>query len=283
MNHSESVTKLAAALSKAQGEIENAEKNANNSHFGSKYADLAEIINTVRPVLTKHGLSVVQIPGYESGVVTVDTMLLHESGEWLSGVSAAPAPKQDPQGVGSAVTYLRRYSLAAVCAIAQEDDDGNAASRTNGSAQRQAVPKQNINEPEAACPECKGAMWDNRARKAQGTIKKNAPDFKCKDNECDGKYWPGQWPPKIADAKTRAILSRYVEHLADAANLTEKQTANVIAAAKLAEDPNAHESHVMEGIARMKSLLNRAKPLDPVAAEEREQEIELGALAGVGA
>jgi hypothetical protein len=139
MEHSESIGALASALAKAQGEIENAHKTSDNPFFRSKYADLAEIINTARPVLAKHGLSVVQIPGMDGGSVSVETVLLHESGEWLSGVSAAPMSKQykkdggelppSPQAVGSSITYLRRYSLAALCAIAQEDDDGNAASR----------------------------------------------------------------------------------------------------------------------------------------------------------
>jgi hypothetical protein len=128
MNHSESIASLAAALAKAQGEIENAAKNAANPHFKSRYADLAEILNTVRPVLAKHGLAVVQMPGWLDGRVTVDTMLTHSSGEWIRGTSEAPVQKADPQGVGSATTYLRRYSLAAVCGIAQEDDDGSAAS-----------------------------------------------------------------------------------------------------------------------------------------------------------
>jgi hypothetical protein len=132
IEHSESLASLAPALAKAQGEVENAAKNAKNPHFRSSYADLAEIINTVRPVLSKHGLAVVQIPGYADGVVTVDTMLTHASGEWIMGQSAAPVAKADPQGVGSACTYLRRYSLAALCGIAQEDDDGNAASSGNG-------------------------------------------------------------------------------------------------------------------------------------------------------
>ena len=128
MEHSETLAKLGTALAAAQAEIENATKNAKNPHFKSNYADLAEIINTTKPVLTKHGLAVVQVPGFYDGVVTVETMLLHTSGEWIRGVSGAPAQKQDPQGVGSAVTYLRRYSLAAVCCIAQEDDDSNSAS-----------------------------------------------------------------------------------------------------------------------------------------------------------
>jgi alpha-L-fucosidase len=152
MQHSESLKELATALAAAHGEIENATKNSTNPHFRSKYADLAEIINTTRPVLSKHGLSVVQIPGFADGVVTVDTMLLHKSGEWVQHTSGAPIGKADAQGVGSATTYLRRYSLAAVCGIAQEDDDAESAvsnspqrsqpARQNGNAPRQATAKQ---------------------------------------------------------------------------------------------------------------------------------------------
>jgi hypothetical protein len=129
LNHSATLTALATALAGAQAEIENAHKNAKNPHFKSSYADLAEIINTTKPVLTKHGLTLVQSPGFAEGIVTLETMLMHTSGEWLSGISGAPAAKLDPQGVGSALTYLRRYSMAAFCCIAQEDDDGNAASQ----------------------------------------------------------------------------------------------------------------------------------------------------------
>lgn len=126
---SDNVADLAAALALAQGEVENASKNSNNPHFRSKYADLAEIINTVRPVFAKHGLAVIQSPSYADGLVSVTTLLTHKSGQWIKDTASAPASKLDAQGVGSAVTYLRRYSLAAFAGIAQEDDDGNAASQ----------------------------------------------------------------------------------------------------------------------------------------------------------
>lgn len=122
------IDQLSAALSAAQGELENASKNSQNPHFRSKYADLAEIINTVRPVFAKHGLAVVQSPSYAEGLVSVTTLLTHKSGQWIRDIASAPASKLDAQGVGSCVTYLRRYSLAAFAGIAQEDDDGNAAS-----------------------------------------------------------------------------------------------------------------------------------------------------------
>lgn len=129
MQRSESIGKLAQALAKAQGEMENASKNSQNPHFRSKYADLAEIINTVRPVLAKHGLSVTQFPSFDGTLAHVETIIAHESGEWMSGTTSSPVQKADPQGIGSATTYLRRYSLAAVCNLAQEDDDANAASK----------------------------------------------------------------------------------------------------------------------------------------------------------
>lgn len=127
MNKSESIAAISAAIAKAQNEVENASKNANNPHFKSKYADLAELLNTVRPVFSSHGLAVLQMPSFDGGIASVETLISHSSGEWISSVCSAPVTKQDAQGVGSAITYLRRYSLAAMCGIAQEDEDANIA------------------------------------------------------------------------------------------------------------------------------------------------------------
>ena len=127
MQKSESIADIAKSLSKAQGEIENASKSSVNPHFKSKYADLAEVLNTVRPVFSANGLSFVQMPSFSDGVASVETMMMHESGEWISEKASAPVGKQDAQGVGSVITYLRRYSLAAFAGIAQEDDDANAS------------------------------------------------------------------------------------------------------------------------------------------------------------
>lgn len=127
MIKSDSIKELATALAKAQAEIENASKNAANPHFKSRYADLAEVLNTVRPVFSKHGLAVMQMPSFADGVASIETLLTHASGEWISNIASAPVSKQDAQGVGSALTYLRRYSLAAFAGVAQEDDDGESA------------------------------------------------------------------------------------------------------------------------------------------------------------
>lgn len=127
MRHSESIAKLAAALVKAQAEVQHAAKNAKNPHFKNDYADLAEHIRTIKPAMSKHGIAVMQLPGMSGNNATLETMLIHESGEWIAGTSASPMQKMDPQGLGSAVTYLRRYSLAALAFTAQDDDDGALA------------------------------------------------------------------------------------------------------------------------------------------------------------
>ena len=137
MTHSENIDQIATALSKAQGEIQNVVKDAKNPHFKSDYATLDAVTDTVRPVFAKHGLAVMQMPTFAvsddgGSSVKVETLITHTSGQWLRGTSASPIQKADPQGVGSATTYLRRYSLAAVAAIAQTDDDGNHASQGNG-------------------------------------------------------------------------------------------------------------------------------------------------------
>lgn len=130
MKHSESIAALAGALAKAQLQIEPASKNATNPHFRSHYADLASIWDACRGPLNTNGLSIVQFPcDGDVGRTGLCTMLLHSSGEWISEVVTTRSQKDDPQGLGSALTYLRRYALAAVVGVtATEDDDGNAAS-----------------------------------------------------------------------------------------------------------------------------------------------------------
>lgn len=121
---------IAAALVKAQKAFGPALKDKNNPAFRSKYADLGACIDAVQDALNNNGIALLQQTREDSTGVTVETVLLHESGEcWSSGPLHVPAAKQDPQGYGSALTYARRYSLMAACGIAPEDDDGNAASK----------------------------------------------------------------------------------------------------------------------------------------------------------
>ena len=134
MNTSDSLKELGAALAAAQAEMTGAKRDSENPFFKSKYADLASVREACLPALNKHGLSVCQLPRLVSGgegawIVEVETLLLHSSGEWLRDTIAVPVTKADAQGVGSAITYARRYALGALAGVASEDDDGNAASK----------------------------------------------------------------------------------------------------------------------------------------------------------
>lgn len=129
--------KICAAFVKAQAEIEKAIKEKNNPHFRSKYADLGAVVDAIKPALEKHGLGFFQKFHEDHEGVTVETIIIHESGESLSnGVLSVPATKKDAQGFGSATTYARRYSLQAAFGVAPEDDDGNAASRKSDQADK---------------------------------------------------------------------------------------------------------------------------------------------------
>jgi len=114
---SESTVKIGKALVAALGELSNPANTATNPFFKSKYAPLPDILNHVRPVLSKHGLCVLQDAG-------VTTRIVHESGEWIESDRLTLTPqKDDPQGEGGAITYARRYSLSAMLGISSEDDD----------------------------------------------------------------------------------------------------------------------------------------------------------------
>ena len=127
METSTEINELAAALAKAQGEIENAGKNAKNPHFKSTYADLSEVLNVARPVLSKHGLSIVQMPvSSDDSKIGVITRLMHSSGQYIqSSLDIKVGGNNPAHAAGSAITYLRRYSAAAFVGIAQEDKDAN--------------------------------------------------------------------------------------------------------------------------------------------------------------
>lgn len=128
------LNELFMALSKAQGEMESCGLESDNPFFKSKYAKLPAIIKASRPALIKHGLCVTQdISSNEKGQIVVRTILAHSSGQFIpSEISYTPA-KTDIQSLGSVITYLRRYSYAAVVGVIitdDEDDDGNEASGT---------------------------------------------------------------------------------------------------------------------------------------------------------
>lgn len=132
MNRSETITEIAKALAKFQSEVSDPNRTKENAFLKSKYVTLDSLLQAVRPVLANNGLSFLQVPFTGADVVSVTTMLLHESGEWLeSDPLTLPLMKKDPQGVGSVVTYARRYSLSSILGVAwDEDDDAQSNNET---------------------------------------------------------------------------------------------------------------------------------------------------------
>src|SRR5665647_998226 len=129
MNKSESITNLAKALASFQNEVQNPKNTADNPFFKSKYAPLNDVLNLVRPLLSKHGLSVLQSPSGNGSDIIISSILMHSSGEWIEpDPLVLKADKATAQGAGSAITYGRRYSISAMLGISSEDDDdGNHA------------------------------------------------------------------------------------------------------------------------------------------------------------
>jgi hypothetical protein len=127
MNKSESIKELATALCKFQSEVEKIKKTETNLFFKTKYASLADILDVIRQPLANNGLSFVQFP---TGKHQLTTLLMHNSGEWIQGEYEMTPAKNDPQGLGSVITYQRRYALGAILGLnIDEDDDANEASK----------------------------------------------------------------------------------------------------------------------------------------------------------
>lgn len=125
---------IEGALLTAYASVSGAVKDGANTHFGSKYASLASVIEACKVALTDAGVLLLQpAAGLVDGTVQVETMLRH-GGQWMSATTCAPIAKNDPQAVASAVTYLRRIGLSSLLAIPQVDDDGNAASAPGATA-----------------------------------------------------------------------------------------------------------------------------------------------------
>ena len=199
MNKSETIGQLALALSKAQGQMKFAAKDANNPFFKSKYADLASVIEAIKVPLSANGIAFVQATDFEDSAVIVETVLMHESGEWISGRLRMQPTKNDPQGVGSAVTYAKRYGLQALAGVPSDDDDGNAATGLQGAPQQQA-PK----------PTPKPALAKPKAH-AKGTIS---------GNHSEGDLSGIAEPPPAADKPDGATLSQVINAFATKLNMT---------------------------------------------------------------
>ena len=134
MTQSPDITKLSQAMLIVQQQLQPAIKDAKNPFIGNEYATLNSVMESCRSLLSSQGIWLTQLPcpapvELGTGHIGLETRLIHaESGQWISSTAIIPLPKNDPQGMGSAITYARRYSLCAILGIETEDDDGNAAS-----------------------------------------------------------------------------------------------------------------------------------------------------------
>lgn len=228
---------VASALLLARPEFKPLAKSGKNLHFRSQYSTLADILEACLPALTKHGLVLTQPVEDRGGRPWLRTELIHAaSGDTL--VSMMPlSMSEDPQVVGSDMTYKRRYSVAALLGLEGEwDDDGEAVAEkttrkpagADGEATRKGadpgppapdrthapVPAGSLDPENPGCPNCGGDMWDNRepSRGGKGRFPKKspkAPDFACKDKGCQEQhktskrpsvYWTNEWQKLCAEA-----------------------------------------------------------------------------------
>jgi hypothetical protein len=142
MRTSDSITAITPALIAAQQSITFAAKNALNGHLKNTYANLAAVIEAVKNPLNDNGIAFIQsITESDDGKLRITTRLLHKSGEWIEDTASSPMPKADSQGLGSACSYLRRYTLSAMMGVYQDDDDGHGARAEPPAPEKKVAPK----------------------------------------------------------------------------------------------------------------------------------------------
>jgi hypothetical protein len=194
---SEPCAELFKALAAFQGEVVTPQKDAVNPHFGKKYVDLAAVIEAVRLPMAKHGLSLIQVPLMSANGthVRLVTIVAHSSGQSLKGVLDMPVVQRTPQAVGSAITYARRYCAMAMLrvAAAEEDDDGEAASRGGQREQPQSKPQQRQQAKREQAPaERKPAPKQAASKGAVDEYGLTVPDVPCPVVSDTAKEHPGK-------------------------------------------------------------------------------------------
>lgn len=226
MQISDEKAELFKAMAAAQGEFTTVEKGKDNPFFKSKYAPLDAIIEMIRPILPKHGLSVIQftdVPESGNGVI-VETIITHSSGQFISGKLLMPLAKVDPQGAGSALTYGRRYGLAAALGIVSDEDvDGNTAppppEKKTAPPKQEPQPKAEMSETQAKYfPRCKAAL---DTLYGTDTLVKVAKIEELTAWEKDGVPQAGVKDYRKKDGKSLEILCHSLEKLA--ADKTKEQ------------------------------------------------------------
>lgn len=194
MQKSESIKELASALTKAQGEMPAVKFNSMNPFLKNKYADLGAIIAASKPVLAKHGLAVSQLSTSDDDRIGVETVLMHQSGEFiassLSMEIADEKGKSSAQVAGSIITYLRRYALASILGMyADEDGDGNAPEQANPNRRRTATPRPDEPDRPLTPNEIASAVQDTRTprEQIQAALPSLTLEEACKAVDSNGK------------------------------------------------------------------------------------------------
>lgn len=207
MNRSENINELAGALSKAQGAISGAVKGKENPFYKSKYADLSAVMTACREPLSVNGIAIIQGMQFEGVERWIETLLVHSSGQWVSANYPVKPVKDDPQGLGSAITYARRYALMALVGIAaeDEDDDGNNASDkvgTGNKADNRPLPQSSPYSANPAPRNSNGNGTADHGKAAAAQWCKSAiQTVRAFSELADLAAWEGQYDDKITKLK----------------------------------------------------------------------------------
>jgi len=228
MKHSDTIAHLAAALVKASSELKPVVKDRVNPHFKNTYATLDAITEAVRPVLSKHGLTVLQgatVPETSAGVLTgfvLETMVLHASGEWLTNGVFMPIDKPSAQGAGSAITYGRRYGLAALLGLTSDEDDDGETATNHAPATRAASPytAAPAPAPKAPAPAKRAAPTDPSA-KLTGALGFVMPFGKTKGTQL------GLIPPGDLESAIKWVQDRAPDKFGDFVHAAEAVLAGI--------------------------------------------------------
>ena len=206
------ISELNKALAKAQSEMTSVSKNKTNPHFKKKYADLSAVIEACMPALNTNGIAVVQTTEMrDGGQMVMVTTLMHSSGESISSETPLIIGKQDMQGLGSAITYARRYSLMGVAGLAPDDDDGNAAAKS-------VAPHNHQPRPQSIGPDGEALLGVSNQEMLQ-SLKVGADQQETK--EALEEWWNSRTIAKRyhdLKAKWPQGATMLFQHVADAAN-----------------------------------------------------------------
>lgn len=210
MNKSEQINELALALSNAQKKFEHARKDATNKFFSASYATLKEVIDATRDILAENGLSISQFPVSLDGKAGCENLLIHSSGQFIESTLLLAVKDQSAQGMGSAITYARRYSWASICGISSELDDDAECDRKAGTkdpTKKSAKDDVKLNPQQEAVADLRkrmagiGDVKQVEKWMVQRAVEKN--HVSAKESELD------KWPIEIVDSAIKAIRENY--------------------------------------------------------------------------